>query len=218
MSRRISIRRIFSLTVATSLLGGAAYCGLQWHRLHREFQSWIDARPLTTTIDLSRPGTVTAPLHQTCDMSHGEAFMLTVSAGGDHEQPQPLKDLEGTITIKNAAGEDVESLEMAQIINDHGLDQPIMLVYFHPFPVGEYTATITVIHGAEALSGADQTVHVEYLLCGLEQLPQLFAGGLTFVLALPGLIVATLTTIGVTRHGFTVVPKVSISDKPDITR
>lgn len=205
MTHRISIRRVVALIFAIILLGGASYFALQCHWLHREYVSWIEARPLMTPLDLSRPGTMSAPLHQTCDMSHGEAFMLTVSTGGDSSQPQPLHDLEGTITIKNAGGEDVETLEMTQTIEpDPSLDQTIILTYFHPFPVGEYTATITVIHGAEALRGADQTVHVEYLLCGLEQMPQLFAGGLACLFALPGLIIATLTAIGLRRHGFAV--------------
>jgi hypothetical protein len=74
MPQRISTRRIIGAIIAVGLLAGAVKFAIDYRRMDRQFYEWFDARPLNVAVDLSQPGTVTAPFHQTCQVSHGEAF------------------------------------------------------------------------------------------------------------------------------------------------
>ena len=182
--------------------------------MDREFFAWIDARPLNVAADLSRPGTFTAPFDQTCQVSHGEAFYLTVGPTTDPSNAQLLHGLDGTITIKDADGDEVQSLKMTSEIDlDAAAEEPIMLAYFHPFANGDYTATIDVKNGATALHGSEQTIHAKYLLCGLERFPATISALLAFVCGIPGVIIGAIVTKGFVKHGWA-TPQTRTTEPP----
>jgi hypothetical protein len=215
MAQRISIRRIVGAVTGAGLIAGAVFFTLEHRRLDREFFAWTDARPLHVAADLSRPGTVTAPFNQTCQVSHGEAFYLTVEGPTDRSDVELLHGLEGTITIKDADGHEVQSLKMTSNIDSRAAaDESIMLAYFHPFANGDYTATIVVKNGATALRGKTQTVYAKYLLCGLERFPATVSGFLALVCGIPGLIIGVIVTKGFVKHGWSTPPAKTTEASP----
>ena len=202
MPQRISIRRIVGAIVAAGLIAATAYFALAYRRMDREFYEWIDARPVEVAVDLSRPGKISAPFRQTCQVSHGEAFYLTVEPSGDRPNSQLLDGLDGRITIHDADGNEVQSLELTSRIDSGAdVDEPIRLAYFHPFANGDYTATIEIRNGAASLKGTEQTVHAEYQLCGLERFPATISGFLALVCGIPGLIIGINVIKGFVKHG-----------------
>ena len=204
MTRQMSIRRVLSSIVAAGLIAAAVYFALEYRRMDRSFHEWIDARPVTMAVDLSRPGNFSAPFRQTCQISHAEAFYLTVRPlpKGDRDNSQPLHGLDATITISDNDGNEIASLEMATGISSTAdPDAPIRLAQFAPFANGDYTVTIDVRNGAAALSGTEQTVHAEYLLCGLERLPAAIARFLAFACGISGLTIGIIVTRGFVKYG-----------------
>ena len=205
MTRRISIRRIACFVIAVGLLATAIYCGLYAWRLDREFQAWITARPVVMAVDLSKTGQFTAPFHQTCCVSHGEAFYVTVPTSmlAGLEPATLLEGLHGTIKIADRDGNEIESLDVTnQPPRDVSRGQPIMLAYFRPFADGNYTVTIDVDSGAPALAGAEQVIHAEYQLCGVERYPSMIAAFVAFVLGVPALIMLPIAAVAFCRYGF----------------
>jgi hypothetical protein len=73
---------------------------------------------------------------------------------------------------------------------------------FAPFRTGEHVATVRVDSGAPALADKEQTIYVEYQLCGLEQMPAVIAGGFAFGAGLIGLVSAICVLPGLLRDGF----------------
>jgi hypothetical protein len=212
MPQGISIRRIFGAITATGLIAGAIYCTLEYRRLDQEFFDWIDARPLKMSVDLSRPGQITAPFVQTCQISHGEAFYLTINPLADRNASDLLDGLAGTITINDSDGNEVQSLEIpSKIAPARDFDEPIMLAYIATFPEGEYSATIEVQEPAPALDGVEQSIHARYHLCGCERLPATVHGFFAFVCGIPGLVVALFVLIGFIRYGIA-TPRIGTVD------
>jgi len=203
MARRLSITRIVCAIVAAGLIGVAAYLAYGSFRINRDFHEWMDARPVEIAVDLSRPETFTAPFHQTCGISHGEAFYLTVPKSPDGADcAELLQGLRGTITINDEQDKEMETLEISgevyHVDNTEGL---LMLVDFRPFPEGNYTLTLEVEEGAPALAGIEQTIHAEYQLCGMERIGAQIAGLFAFVFAIPGLIVGVSVVRGFAKYG-----------------
>jgi hypothetical protein len=193
----------------------AVYFAIEYRRLDRQFFDWIDARPLTIKAALSQPSRLTAHFNQTCQISHGEAFYLTVNPNGDLPKSDVLKGLEGTITTNDAEGNEIESLKMtSQVASEVGLDEPIMLAYFHPFATGDYTATIDVEHGAPALDGREQSIHARYLLCGLERFPVMISGFLALACGIPGITIGVIVTKGFVKHGIA-PPQTNATEQTD---
>ena len=77
-----------------------------------------------------------------------------------------------------------------------------MLAYLgHLLEEGSYTLDITVTDGAEALSGTEQTISVEHLLCGLEGWRAAIAKLLALFFGLSGTIILVWVVIGLARYG-----------------
>jgi hypothetical protein len=203
MVKRISIRRFVGAIIAGGLILGAVYCWFEHRRMDQEFLGWIDARPLDVTADLSQPGKITAPFHQTCQISHGEEIYLTVTPTADHYIASTLLDgLDGTITINDANGREIELLKLtSEIDSEVDAGKPIKLAYFHPFSKGEYTATIDITNGASGLTGREQTIYVKYFLCGCERMPAVVYRFFAFAFGVPALIMAVVATRGFITYG-----------------
>ena len=215
MTRRISIRRIVGAVVAVGLIIQAVAFALEYRRRDRSFYDWIDARPASMAVDLSRPGTVTAPFHQTCQVSHGEAFYLTVDPIGDRNKSELLRGLEGTITINDIDGKEMQSLRIsAELDLEHEVDEPIQLAYFDPFEIGDYSVVIDIRNGASSLAGTKQAIHARYILCGLERFPATLALLLAFACGSFGLVLGGVVTIRFINHGLS-LPNTNTSELSD---
>lgn len=75
--RQIATGRIVGLLIAVIGVCISIWCARGAVLMNAEFNQWLDARPMETAIDLSKPGETTVPFHQTCSISHGEALYLT---------------------------------------------------------------------------------------------------------------------------------------------
>jgi hypothetical protein len=76
-----------------------------------------------------------------------------------------------------------------------------MLAHFRPFRNGDYTVTIDVVKPALGLTDIKQTVHANYLLCGLERFPALFAAMASIGCAIVGSIPTYFVGKQLVRHG-----------------
>lgn len=178
-------------------IGLSAYFAQEAQRLNAEFHQWLDARPMETTIELSKSGETTAAFHQTCSISHGEAMFLECDLDDQATQnlDELLKGLYGTVVVKDSDGNEVESVKFSSGTACHW-DDKIMLAGFAPFGKGEYVATIRVDSGAPGLADAEQTVYAEYQLCGLERMPATITAAFAIGAGLVGLISAACVLPG----------------------
>jgi hypothetical protein len=197
------------------LLAATVYWFFEFRRKDREFYEWIDARPMSATVDLSKLGRFTTAFRQSCQTAHGEAIYVSMSATDVRGQDvdQPLEGLEGTIAITDAEGNEVVVGEIASQNDKLRYGVPtdnadrIMVCYFQPFATGDYTARVNITRGATKLAATHQTMFAQYELCGLERFPALIAAGFAILCALPGLIISLFVAIGFRRHGIYVSPR-----------
>ncbi|MCA9016250.1 MAG: hypothetical protein KDA77_13040 [Planctomycetaceae bacterium] len=201
--RTLAIGRIFGLLLTViSLVGAVVFVKASFY-FNSQFQQWTTARPLETTIDLSRPGTVTVPFHQTCSVSHGECMMLECDLGEEQEATleERLQGLSGSIVIKDQTGKEVVN----QRLNVHQayglLNREIVLVDLPTFSTGNYQATISVETGVPVLADYPQIVYAKYLLCGMEQMPGVMAGIFAFCAGVVCLIAGLVVIPGFCRFG-----------------
>ena len=197
------------------LFAATVYSFIEFRRMNREFYEWIDARPMSATVDLSKPGRFTTAFRQTCHRAHGEAIYVSIPATDAQNQDvdQLLEGLEGTITVTDAGGNEVVVGEIGSQFGDmrYGAftlqDDRIMVCYFTPFAKGDYVAQINITRGAEKLAGTKQTMFAKYELCGLERFSALIAAGFSVLCALPGLVISLFVAIGFRKHGIYVSPR-----------
>ncbi len=200
--KQIATGRIVGLLIAVIGVGISIWCARDAVRMNAEFHQWLDARPMETVIDLSKPGESTVPFHQTCSISHGEALYFHCEF--DDEAKQNLEELfaalSGSIVIKDPDGNEVES---ATINNKtvQSWDDKIMLTGFAPFRSGDYIATIRIDSGVAALTGKEQSIYAKYQLCGLEQMPAMIAGAFAFAAGMIGLVAAACVLPGLLQSG-----------------
>ncbi len=217
MSRRISIRRIIGAIVAAVLVTATVFLASLSYQVGRQFSECLNARPATLAVDLSRPGRATAPFHQTSQFSYAEAFYVTVKPKVDPGRSKLLRGLDGTITISDLDGHRVQSWEMDD--TRVGADEPTMLKYgsvnadgeillacFRPFALGDYTVTVEVRTGAAALAGAEQTIHAQYVPCGMERIPAQIVAFLAWVCGIPGFLLGVVVATGFIRYGLSKPP------------
>ena len=194
-----SIGLLLAITGITLSINGA-YEAL---RMIADFHAWLEARPMETAIDLSRPGEITVPFHQTCSSSHGEGLYLKCDLDEKLQQkPQELLEgLSGAVVLKGLDGREIVSVK----VNDKRAqywDGQLMLTNFSPFGIGTYVATIRIDSGAPALAGREQTIYVKYHLCGLEQVPAMVAGAFALGAGILGLVSAMCVLPGLLQYGF----------------
>lgn len=209
--RKLAIGRIIGLIIALVLISIAYSFGAAAFRFKENFQEWIVARPMETTIDLSQPGKVSIPFHQTCSVSHSELIALQCDIK-DEEGNVPdglLTGLSASIVITDAEGSEIESRELVHYgvhpRNDRMIQNmtgEIILADIPTFRTGNYTATIIVEDGVTALADYPQTIYARYQLCGCEQIPVYTLGFVSFVIGTIGLIVLMIVFPGLLRFGF----------------
>ena len=170
--------------------------------MNAEFHQWLDARPMETAIDLSKPSETTVPFHQTCSISHGEALYLDCDL--DEESKQNTEELfaalSGNVAIKDSNGNEIESVKINNTTVRYW-DGKIMLTGFAPFRNGDYSATIRIDSGVAALADKEQTLYASYQLCGLEQMPAMIAGAFAFGAGIIGLVAAVSVFPGLLQCG-----------------
>ena len=195
--RQIAIGRIVGLTIAIIGIGISIWCAGEAIHMNAEFHQWLEARPMDTAIDLSKPGETTVPFHQTCSISCGEALYLNCDL--DNESKQNTQELfaalTGAIVFKDSDGKEIASVEINGKTARHVAGK-IMLTGFVPFRVGDYIATIRIDSGVAALADKEQSVYAQYQLCGLEQMPAMVAGAFAFGAGIIGLFAAVLVIPG----------------------
>ncbi len=204
------IGRIIGAVTAAALLGVSAHSGFACHRKNRELKEWQVARPISASIDLSVPGETRTPFVQTCASSHGELVLLDLSPPIHPAKvaERVLEDLDATIVVSDESGNEVlrERIQ-GGTVQHWGDNHPILLARFHPFAVGNYTATINVESGDAALSNREQTIYAEYQSCGLEGFPALIAGAISFLTLIPGLVILFIVIRGFVKFGWSTPPR-----------
>lgn len=171
--RHLAIGRILGLLLTViSLVVAVMFVNASFY-FHSQFQQWTTARPLETKIDLSRPGSVTVPFHQTCSVAWSEYMMLECPLGDESDKvlEEQLQSLSGALVIRDQSGNEVVNQKLKGVHTTGVLDRGIVLIHFPTFREGDYQATISIDSGVPALAGYPQTVYARYLLTGLEQLP-----------------------------------------------
>jgi len=198
----IAIGRVIGLVLAVLGIGLSICFGYTAVRMDADFHEWLVARPMETAIDLSEPGETTAPFHQTCGISHGEALYLECDLDDEaRRNPEELlKGLAGVVVLRGTDGNEIQTLEFSDETIRYWNDS-ILLAEFAPFRTGEYVATIRIDSGAPALAGKQQTIHAKYQLCGLERMPAQFSGAFAMGAGLIGLVAAVCVLPGLLRYG-----------------
>ncbi|MCU0962307.1 MAG: hypothetical protein MUF48_19590 [Pirellulaceae bacterium] len=210
--RRVAIGRIIGLLIAVVGVGISVWCARDAVRRNAQFGRWLTDRPMEAAIDLSEPGETRVPFHQTCGISHGEALYLECDL--DDESTRNIATLfaglSGTVVIKDAHGDDVETVEINSTTVEYR-EGRIMLNGFAPFREGEYVASIRVDSGAAEFAGHRQTIYAQYFLCGLEHMPAAIAGAFAFGAGLIGLVAAMCVLPGLLRCGIGRAPRTANS-------
>jgi hypothetical protein len=201
--RRIAVGRIIGLVLAAIGIGISIYFAREAMRMNAQFHEWLQARPMETVIDLSRPGETTVPFNQTCSISHGEDLYLKCDLDDTaKENPEELlKGLSATVVISKSNGEEIETLKINNKTAHHW-DGKVVLAGFAPFRQGNYVATIRIDSGAPALADRAQTIYAKYQLCGLEQMPAMVAGGFALGAGIIGFVSAVCVIPGLLTGGF----------------
>lgn len=57
---------IIGLVISVTGIGGAIFLAVIGVSENAKVDRWLAARPMDTTVDLSRPGEITAPFRQSC--------------------------------------------------------------------------------------------------------------------------------------------------------
>ncbi|MEQ9071906.1 MAG: hypothetical protein RLO18_34540, partial [Gimesia chilikensis] len=173
---------------------------LSWDANSR-FEQAIKARPMEAVLDLSQPGTVTVPFQQTCSISHGEGIYLDLKeVKTDKERVEILGRFSGSIVIHDLAGNEImkRGLSTSQASEMNG---EVRLADLPTFAEGDYKATITVDTPGIASPHSRQTIYARYELCGLEQIPVVVFGFISFCAGFVALVSGSTTLPGWWRHG-----------------
>lgn len=183
--------RVVCLGLAIALFAGSAWFALSFYRKHEEVKAWTRAIPSDFSIDLSRPGTTSAPFHQTCDVAHNEFLLVrpeTDDATDRAEWAKRLAGLSGELVIVAPDDREVRrspiSDRFASVMVFDGAS--FCLADLFDVPRGRYTISIIVHEGAPALADTPMKVFASYQLCGLEVLPTMLDGWASLGLGVVG--------------------------------
>lgn len=202
--RKIAVGRCVGLGVALASLALATYCAFESAERYAAFDEWMVARPMTATIDLSRPGEFTVPFVQTCSIAHGESVRLQTDPqpADETEAKRLVQGLAGEITIRDAPGNEVETASFNGATIFCIPDQSgCSLTSFYPFAKGEYMATIRIQSGAPNLAEVKHSVFAQYDLCGLEQFPAVICSAFAVGAGIATIIAGVLVAPGLISHG-----------------
>lgn len=202
-SNSVAKGRIFSSVVLIAFGIASIYFGVASWRWNSDFYKWVYAKPMQMTVDLTTPSTRSVPFKQTCAMAHGQSIYIAFDNpnANDENIGEHFAGLQGSVTIRDLSG--VEILTKSFDAKDMRLwgDDP-MLVGFHPFKNGDYTAEIHIEQGATALGATQHDLYARNELCGLELMPAYILGAISGVAGLIACAVACYTVPAIARHGF----------------
>ena len=204
MERRIAIWRIVWSIIAVGLIVVTVFSWLEFRRLDLELKNVIEARPLAAAVDLSRQGQFTAQLRQRYSGACREVLYLDLAQADvvGRSPAELLEDLEGSVSVSDSEGNIIISEEITKEWDSQASDEEaIALVYFSLPEKGDYTLTLYIAHGADALKGIEQNVFVKHLFCGLESMAVGIIKLLTWGLAIPALIISLLVARGFWKYG-----------------
>jgi len=200
--RRIAIGRLIGLGIAIVCAVVSAWHFYEASQREAEFRRWFDARPMEIAVDLSKPGEIAAPFHQTCSISHGEALYLQCDRPRSSEGDSGglFEGLVAKVVVRDPAGADVETIAIdgKTIQRLYGA---VVLAHFSPFREGDFIATLRVESGAPRLAGRRQVVYAKYLLCGMERMPAVIATAIAYGAGIIGLVATACILPGLWRTG-----------------
>jgi hypothetical protein len=206
MRSKFAIGRTIGLLIAIIAIGGVA---IPFSRSAIEYTSrfhdWQTARPMELSVDLSKPGEIATPFHQTCSCAHGEYIYLRLNPPRKPEEAAKdlLTGLSAVIVISDKDGNETKTVTVnAASADDAHYVEEIWLAEFWPFEKGEYTATVRVTSGAKGLTGRQHILYARYNLCGMELFPAYIAGLFAFGGGVIGIIAAACSLPGLLRDGF----------------
>lgn len=199
--RRLAKLRIFGITIAILGVFLAIYWGRVSAQMHADFEQWTTDRPMESAIDLSQPGSITVPFHQTCHAAHAEVICLEIDGDEQIENPHEFfQELKGELIVTDGDGEEVERVaidnESTRIWQDE-----LIIARIYPFAKGQYIAKVNIDHGVTALSGRQQSIFAKYELCGLEAMPASIMGGAAMFAGFLGGIAAFCVAPGLVKNG-----------------
>jgi|GEM_PF-4397650 len=199
--RRIAIGRLIGFVLAVGLLLFAVLMAAEYVKLDRDLREWEAAKLVSVPVDFSKPGKVSIPFKQICEMSHGQAFYLSTK-GMEHldcEQAQRVfEGLKVTIAIHSADGREMQTHGYSYYDGDA---QRFVLDRSFPFPIGDYEATVDVVVGAPSLKTIEQTLEAEYIFCGLERMVVDLLKTLAVVSGIVGLAIGFFVAQRFRRYG-----------------
>ncbi len=203
--RKIALGRIVALCITLLLLALAISMTMTAKRLSGRFAQWQSDRPVDIAVDLSKTGTTTAPFYQTCQSAHGESVFLGVE-GLDLKAPGALNGLSGSLSIVYGDTTVVTSDLADAIPIDAGAINQAQLARFFPFSSGTYTLILKVEKPAPLLADHPQRLSARYMLCGLEQYPELIASALSVLLWILVPAFGAPSIFGLLRYGWRAKP------------
>jgi hypothetical protein len=204
-SKTIAKGKIVACAFLLAFIGISVYFGIGSWKWNSDFHEWIEAKPMQMTVDLTTPSTHSAPFTQTCVMAHSQSIYVAYENpdANDENIAEHFAGLKGAVTIRDRAGNEVLTKPFdADSVRLWG-DDP-MLVGFHPFANGEYTAEIVIHQGASEIEGTQHDLYARNDLCGLELMPAYVLGAISAVASLIACVLAFYTVPSIVRHGFRV--------------
>ncbi len=179
MKKKRPIGRAIACVIAGVLVIAGIFFLFEAHRIRQEFYRQSETRPLDLPVDFSKPGEFMSPFPQTWRACHGQAINLHVPTNvlAEVSPSNLLASLDFEWQITDSKGKVIVDEESSgrPLWQDRMRGDSIPLVYFHPFDLGDYTFSCTVVTGASALAGLEQRLVCQYQPCGLEMLPAFLA-------------------------------------------
>lgn len=184
--------RIAGAGLSLVLAGLTVWLATVSSRGRRAFAEVGAAEPVRMSVDLSRPGEVEAPFHNTHRSIHGVVLWASgeaVEAGPESDAgSSPFAGLRGEVVIQDADGVEVarDAIEPDRFFR--GSRGWALTTVTQPADVG-YRMMLRIDDGASGLEDGRVEVVGRYRLCGCEAMPAAFAGLLAGVMGIVALVV-----------------------------
>ncbi|MCK4627078.1 MAG: hypothetical protein KAV00_17330, partial [Phycisphaerae bacterium] len=166
------MRTWFFVIIAIAFTVGGVYLFMEARAHKSKVDQAKQATPIQLTVDLSKPGKFHGSFKQTFTGAHCQYLKLQIQPefSSEEELKEALQELEGTLTLTNAYGEEVWRDELSSdTVNTNFCQETgsYLFISMRTVPLGTYRLTVEVTNGAAGLSGRKQTLIAKYFLCGL---------------------------------------------------
>jgi hypothetical protein len=205
--RQLAIRRLIALCLTPLLVVFAVTSTIDARGSSGHFAQWQTDRPVDAFVDFSKTGLTTMPFTQTCQIAHAEFVSLELEDAAAL-MPDPLSGLAGSMNIVYGDDTVVASSDLASAaFYDDGTNRRrFVLARFAPISNGTYTLKLQVDKPAPLLANHRQRLSAQYMLCGMEKLPELLASSFAILGWILVLAVGVPSLIGWLRYGWRVKP------------